>query len=197
MAQARRARMSFANQLTLIRLVAVVPVMAALYLPYDWARPVAVILYVAAILTDYFDGVIARRNNEVSGFGKLMDSIADKALIVSLFFALVGEGSMASWMAAIMVIREFAVTGLRMVALEGGEVIAANRWGKAKMNAQSIAVFILLVGDPRADGWREVVSDIGWWAMLVAVILTVLSGWSYLRDTPRILAVTSKRDQRL
>ncbi len=189
--------MSLANQLTLIRLVAVVPVMVALYLPYDWARILAVILYVAALLTDYFDGIIARRNNEVSGFGKLMDSIADKALIVSLFFALVGEQSMASWMAAIMVIREFAVTGLRMVALEGGEVIAANRWGKAKMNAQSIAVFILLVGDPRAEGWRSVVSDIGWWAMLVAVVLTILSGWSYLKDTPRILAVTSKRDQRL
>ncbi|HWS81672.1 MAG TPA: CDP-diacylglycerol--glycerol-3-phosphate 3-phosphatidyltransferase, partial [Rubrobacter sp.] len=129
--------MSFANQLTLIRLVAVVPVMVALYLPFEWARPVAVVLYVGAILTDYFDGIIARRNNEVTGFGKLMDSIADKALIVSLFFALVGEGSMAAWMAAIMVIREFAVTGLRMVALEAGEVIAANRWGKAKMNAQS------------------------------------------------------------
>ena len=189
--------MSLANQLTLIRLVAVVPVMSALYLPYDWARPVAVILYVAAILTDYFDGVIARRNNEVSGFGKLMDSIADKALIVSLFFALVGEGSMASWMAAIMVIREFAVTGLRMVALEAGEIIAANRWGKAKMNAQSIAVFILLLGDPRAAGWRGIMAEVGWWAMLVAVLLTLLSGWSYLRDTPRILAVTSKRDQRL
>ena len=65
------------------------------------------------------------------------------------------------------------------------------------MNAQSIAVFILLVGDPRAEGWRAVVSDIGWWAMLVAVVLTILSGWSYLKDTPRILAVTSKRDQRL
>ena len=87
--------MSLANQLTLIRLVAVVPVMVALYLPFEWARPVAVVLYVAAILTDYFDGIIARRNNEVTGFGKLMDSIADKALIVSLFFALVGEGSMA------------------------------------------------------------------------------------------------------
>ena len=104
---------------------------------------------------------------------------------------------MASWMAAIMVIREFAVTGLRMVALEGGEVIAANRWGKAKMNAQSIAVFILLVGLPNADGWRGAVSTLGWWVMLVAVVLTLFSGWSYLRDTPRILAITSKRDQRL
>jgi CDP-diacylglycerol--glycerol-3-phosphate 3-phosphatidyltransferase len=188
---------SLANQLTLIRLVAVVPVMGALYLPFEWARTLAVVLYAAAILTDYFDGIIARRNNEVSGFGKLMDSIADKALIVSLFFALVGEGSMASWMAAVMVIREFAVTGLRMVALEGGEVIAANRWGKAKMNAQSIAVFILLLGEPGASGWQGTVSELGWWVMLVAVVLTVLSGWSYLRDTPRILAVTSKRDQRL
>jgi CDP-diacylglycerol--glycerol-3-phosphate 3-phosphatidyltransferase len=188
---------TFANQLTLVRLVAVVPVMAMLYLPFDWARWAAVGIYVAAILTDYFDGKLARSSNEVTGFGKLMDSIADKALIVSLFFALVGEGSMASWMAAVMVIREFAVTGLRMVALEGGEVIAANSWGKAKMNAQSLAVFILLVGIPGADGWRGGVSVLGWWVMLVAVVLTVLSGWSYLRDTPRILAITSKRDQRL
>jgi CDP-diacylglycerol---glycerol-3-phosphate 3-phosphatidyltransferase len=190
-------RMTLANQLTLVRIVAVIPLMAALYLPFAWARWVAVGIYVAAILTDYFDGVVARRSNEVTGFGKLMDSIADKALIVSVFFALVGEGSMAAWMAAIMVIREFAVTGLRMVALEAGEVIAANRWGKAKMNAQSIAVFILLLGEPGASGWREIMSEIGWWAMLVAVVLTLLSGWSYLRDTPRILSVTSKRDQRL
>jgi CDP-diacylglycerol--glycerol-3-phosphate 3-phosphatidyltransferase len=190
-------RMTLANQLTLIRLIAVVPVMVALYLPFDWARIVAVVIYVGAILTDYFDGIVARRSNEVTGFGKLMDSIADKALIVSIFFALVGEGSMAAWMAAIMVIREFAVTGLRMVALEAGEVIAANRWGKAKMNAQSLAVFILLLGEPGASGWRGVMAEIGWWAMLVAVVLTLLSGWSYLRDTPRILSVTSKRDQRL
>ncbi len=190
-------RLTLANQLTLIRLIAVVPVMVALYLPFDWARIVAVVIYVGAILTDYFDGIVARRSNEVTGFGKLMDSIADKALIVSIFFALVGEGSMAAWMAAIMVIREFAVTGLRMVALEAGEVIAANRWGKAKMNAQSLAVFILLLGEPGASGWRGVMAEIGWWAMLVAVVLTLLSGWSYLRDTPRILSVTSKRDQRL
>ncbi|HEV3477124.1 MAG TPA: CDP-alcohol phosphatidyltransferase family protein, partial [Rubrobacteraceae bacterium] len=96
--------MTFANQLTLIRLVAVVPVMIALSLPFEWARVAAVIIYVGAILTDYFDGIVARRSNDVTGFGKLMDSIADKALIVSIFFALVGEGSMAAWMAAIMVI---------------------------------------------------------------------------------------------
>jgi CDP-diacylglycerol---glycerol-3-phosphate 3-phosphatidyltransferase len=189
--------MTFANQLTLLRLVAVVPVMIALYLPFGWARWVALALYVGAVLTDYFDGIIARRSGKVTGFGKLMDSIADKALIVSIFFALVGEGSMAAWMAAIMVIREFAVTGMRMVALEGGEVIAANRWGKAKMNAQVIAVFILLLGEPGAGGWRGLMTEIGWWAMLIAVIFTLLSGWSYLRDTPRILSITSQRDQRL
>jgi CDP-diacylglycerol--glycerol-3-phosphate 3-phosphatidyltransferase len=189
--------MSLANQLTMLRLIAVVPVMITLYLPFEWARPLAVVLYVAALLTDYFDGIVARRNNEVSGFGKLMDSIADKALITSLFFALVGEGSMPAWMAAIMVIREFAVTGLRMVALEAGEVIAANRWGKAKMNAQSLAVFVLLVGKPGAEGWQGIASQLGWWIMLVAVVLTILSGWSYLKDTPRILSITSKRDQRL
>jgi len=189
--------MNFANQLTLARLIAVAPVMIALYLPFPGARVLAVALYVAAIATDYFDGIFARRSKQVTGFGKLMDSIADKALIVSLFFALVDEGSMAAWMAAIMVIREFAVTGLRMVALEAGEVIAANRWGKAKMNAQSLAILILLIGAPSGDGWRLVMSDIGWWVMLVATALTIISGWSYLRDTPRILSITSQREQRL
>src|ERR671917_1542084 len=189
--------MTIANLLTLVRLAAVVPVMAALYIQFPGNRTVATALYVGAILTDYLDGILARRSKKVTAFGKLMDSIADKAVIVSLFFALVAEGSMAAWMAAIMVVREFAVTGLRMVALEAGEVIAANRWGKAKMNAQSIAVFILLLGEPGASGWRGVMAEIGWWAMLVAVVLTVLSGWSYLRDTPRILSINSKRDQRL
>jgi CDP-diacylglycerol--glycerol-3-phosphate 3-phosphatidyltransferase len=168
-----------------------------MYLQFPYARTVAVALYVAALLTDYLDGIVARRSGKVTGFGKLMDSIADKALIVSLFFALVGEGSMAAWMAAVMVIREFAVTGLRMVALEAGEVIAANRWGKAKMNAQSLAVFVLLLGNPERGGWQGLMTEVGWWLMLVATILTLLSGWSYLRDTPRILSITSQRDQRL
>ena len=178
--------MTFANQLTVARLVAVVPVMAALYIDFPYNRTVAIAVYVAAMLTDYFDGILARRTGKVTAFGKLMDSIADKAVIVSLFFALVGEGSMASWMAAVMVVREFAVTGLRMVALEAGEVIAANRWGKAKMVAQSVAILILLLG----------YTVVGNGAMLVALVLTLLSGWSYLKDTPRILAATAGEDRK-
>jgi CDP-diacylglycerol--glycerol-3-phosphate 3-phosphatidyltransferase len=178
--------MTFANQLTLIRLVAIVPVMAALYIQFPGNRTVATVVYVAAILTDYLDGILARRSGKVTAFGKLMDSVADKAIISSMFFALVAEGSMPAWMAAIMVVREFAVTGLRMVALETGEVIAANRWGKAKMNAQSLAILILLLG----------YSQIGYWAMLIATILTLLSGWSYLKDTPRILAATAGEDRK-
>ncbi len=178
--------MTFANQLTIIRLVAVVPVMGALYIQFPGNRIVATVVYVLAILTDYLDGILARRSKEVTAFGKLMDSVADKALIVSLFFALVAEGSMPAWMAAIMVVREFAVTGLRMVALESGEVIAANRWGKAKMNSQSLAILILLLG----------YAEVGYWAMLIATILTLLSGWSYLKDTPRILAATAGEEDR-
>ncbi len=177
--------MNYANQLTIARLVAVVPVMAALYVQFPGNRTAATVLYSAAILTDYLDGILARRSGKVTAFGKLMDSIADKALIVSLFFALVAEGSMPAWMAAIMVVREFAVTGLRMVALEGGEVIAANRWGKAKMVSQSLAVFILLLG----------YSSLGYWTMLLATVLTLLSGWSYLKDTPRIIAASAGQDR--
>ncbi len=179
--------MTFANQLTLARLVAIVPVMAALYIQFPGNRIVATVVFAAAILTDYLDGILARRSKKVTAFGKLMDSIADKAVIVTMFFALVAEGSMPPWMAAIMVVREFAVTGLRMVALEAGEVIAANRWGKIKMVTQSAAVLVLLLG----------YAQVGYWAMCVAMILTLLSGWSYLKDTPRILAATAGRDRRL
>ena len=179
--------MTFANQLTLVRLVAVIPVMAALYLQFPGNRAVATVVYVLAILTDYLDGILARRSGKVTAFGKLMDSVADKALISSMFFALVAEGSMPAWMAAIMVVREFAVTGLRMVALEGEEVIAANRWGKAKMNSQALAILILLLG----------YAQLGYWMMLLATVLTMLSGWSYLKDTPRILAATAGQDRKL
>ena len=179
--------MTFANQLTLVRLVAVVPVMAALYLQFPGNRAVATVVYVLAILTDYLDGILARRSGKVTAFGKLMDSVADKALITTMFFALVAEGSMPAWIAAVMVVREFAVTGLRMVALEADEVIAANRWGKIKMVAQSLAVFVLLLGYFEA----------GYWVMLLATVLTLLSGWSYLKDTPRILAATAGQDRKL
>lgn len=182
--------MNLANQLTIARLVGVAPIMLAMYVPLPGAKTLAVILYVAALLTDYLDGIAARSSGKVTNFGKLMDSIADKALIVSMFFALVAVDLMPAWMAAVMVIREFGVTGLRMVALESGEVIAANSWGKAKMNSQSIAVFVLLlayagIGPAGALAW------IGWLLMLVAVALTVISGWSYFKDAPRIFAAAS------
>src|SRR3954453_4834705 len=153
--------MNFANQLTLVRLVAIVAVMAALYIKFPGNRTVATVVYVAAILTDYLDGILARRSGKGVAFGKLMDSVADNATISSRSFALVAEGSMPAWMAAIMVVREFAVTGLRMVAPESGEVISANRWGKAKMNFQSLAILILLLG----------YTQVGYWAMVVATIL--------------------------
>jgi CDP-diacylglycerol--glycerol-3-phosphate 3-phosphatidyltransferase len=178
--------MSFANLLTLGRLAAVVPMMGALYVQFPGNRAVATVLYVAAILTDYFDGILARRSGKVTAFGKLMDSVADKVIMVTLFFAFVAEGSMVPWMAAIMMVREFIVTGLRMVAIEAGEVVAANNWGKAKMVSQSIAVLILLFG----------YTQVGYWAMLVATVLTLLSGWSYLKDTPKILAASAGEGRR-
>lgn len=178
--------MTFANQLTIARLVAVVPVMAALNLQFPGNRTVATTIYAAAILSDYLDGILARRSKEVTAFGKLMDSIADKALISTMFFALVAEGSMVAWMAAVMVVREFAVTGLRMVAVESGEVISANSWGKAKMVVQSLAIFILLIG----------LSSIGFWVMLLATVLTLVSGYSYLKDTPRIIAASAGHDRK-
>src|SRR5919202_2872160 len=106
--------------LTLVRLAAVVPVMAALYIQFPGNRTVATALYIGALLTDYLDGILARRSGKVTAFGKLMDSVADKAVIISLFFALVAEGSVPPWMAAIMAVRGVAGAGLPLGALGGG-----------------------------------------------------------------------------
>jgi len=116
-----------------------------------------------------------------------MDSIADKALIVSVFFALVGQDLMFAWMAAVMVVRELAVTGLRMAALETGKVISANQWGKAKMVSQSLAILAILLG----------FAEPGLWFMWLALILTLISGWSYLKDTPKILSAAAEQDGNL
>src|ERR671939_326071 len=109
--------MTFANLLTLGRLVAVVPMMVALYVQFPGNRAVATVVYIAAILTDYFDGILARRSGKVTAFGKLMDSIADKVIMVTLFFAFVAEGSMVPWMAAIMAGVELFRAGCCTVAI--------------------------------------------------------------------------------
>ena len=148
---------------------------------------VATGVFVVAMATDQVDGWLARRWNQTSAFGSLLDPIADKVLVLAAFVMLVAEGVAPAWMVAAIVAREFLVSGLRLAAIEKGVVIGARDLGKLKTWAQAVAVGI--GGFAAAGAWS---SDIAWWALLVAVLLTWLSGLDYARVAPRIL-----RDERV
>ena len=149
-------------------------------------------LFVAASLTDLFDGIIARRRNLLSDFGKLMDPLADKVLICSAFIAFIELDWMPAWMVILIVARELAITGLRLLAASKNLVLAAERQGKNKTISQITAIIALLVTHSHGDwgivgqlfafeiaghAWAWWVAEISKW---VAVALTALSGFLYL-----------------
>jgi CDP-diacylglycerol--glycerol-3-phosphate 3-phosphatidyltransferase len=185
--------MNLPNKLTLARLVLTVFFLLALFIEFPWHGTLALVFFVAASLTDYFDGMIARRDNLITNFGILMDPLVDKILTCSAFIAFVGMGLVPSWMAVIIVARELAVTGLRLLAVSKNAVLAADAWGKQKTIWQIIAILTVLVVFSYPD-WPVVGDAVFGWAIAgkpwpvwfrelslwVTVVLTLLSGWLYL-----------------
>ena len=173
--------MHFADQLTLARAfsVPVVVVLFAWDFPnhYYWGTAV----FAVAMTTDYVDGWWARRTNRSSNLGRLLDPVADKLLVMAALIMLVGI-ALPAWMVAAIVAREFLMSGLRLAALERGVVIGARDLGKLKTWAQAVAAGL---GGLAAGG--GISDDVAWWAMLVAVVLTWLSGLDYARSAPRVL----------
>ena len=106
---------------------------------------IALILFCAASLTDYFDGKIARGQGLVTDFGKFMDPLADKLLVCSAAICLVGLGRLPAWVVTILIGREFVISGFRLVAVDKGKVIAANMWGKAKTVCQMFMTILLII----------------------------------------------------
>jgi len=178
--------MTVPDQLTLARALAV-PVVVVLF---AWNFPNhdywATAVFVVAMATDQVDGWLARRWNQTSAFGSLLDPIADKVLVMSALVMLIAEGVAPGWMVAAIVAREFLVSGLRLAAIERGIVIAARDLGKLKTWAQAIAVAV--GGMAAAGAWS---SNVAWWALLVAVLLTWISGLDYARVAPRLLRAKS------
>src|SRR5215468_6342725 len=174
--------MSLADQLTLVRVLAV-PVVIVLFLAdfhgHDyWATAV----FIVAMSTDWFDGRVARRRGRTSELGSLLDPVADKLLVLTTLIMLVGEGVCPAWMVAAIVAREFLVSGLRLAALERGVVMHARDLGKLKTWSQATAAAI--GGFAAAGAWTD---RAAWWALLVAVILTWVSGLDYARIAPGVL----------
>jgi CDP-diacylglycerol--glycerol-3-phosphate 3-phosphatidyltransferase len=170
------------DQLTLARALAVPVVVVLFAWPFDDHLYWATAVFVVAMATDQVDGWLARRRNQTSAFGSLLDPIADKALVLAVLVMLIAEGVAPAWMVATIVAREIAVSGLRLAALERGIVMDARDLGKLKTWAQTLAATI---GGLQAAGAWE--TDVAWWALLVATALTWLSGLDYARVAPRVL----------
>ncbi|MGA3180554.1 MAG: CDP-diacylglycerol--glycerol-3-phosphate 3-phosphatidyltransferase, partial [Verrucomicrobiota bacterium] len=122
--------MNVPNQLTVSRFVLTVAFLLVVFSSFPYHESIALLLFSAASLTDYFDGRIARRDKLITNFGILMDPLADKILVCSAFIAFVGLGWMQAWMVVIVVARELSITGLRLLAASKSLVLAAERFGK-------------------------------------------------------------------
>jgi CDP-diacylglycerol---glycerol-3-phosphate 3-phosphatidyltransferase len=177
--------MTLPDQLTVGRALSV-PIVVVLFawdFPNNEAWATAVFL--VAMATDQVDGWLARRRNETSALGSLLDPIADKILVLAVLVMLIEEGVAPAWMVAAIIAREFLVSGLRLAAIERGIVMPARDLGKLKTWAQSVAAAV--GGLAAAGAWSD---DIAWWALLVAVLLTWVSGLDYARIAPRVLRGT-------
>lgn len=177
------------NVLTVIRIILVPVMVVVLFLdPADptmrWA---AAIVFAVAMATDFVDGRIARKYNLVTDFGKLWDPIADKALTGAAFISLsilqTPSGSELPWFfTVIILLREWGITWLRDRLKKRGTIMAANAGGKAKTATQAVALFLFLLYLPSLPGWLQVVA---WVLMWGALILTVVTGFEYIREARR------------
>lgn len=174
--------MNLPNKLTLLR-VCLIPVFVvfARMTPF-WAQCVAVAVYGIACLTDMLDGRIARARNLITNFGKFMDPIADKLLVMSALVVLTAQGRMPDWACILMLAREFLVSGFRLVAVENGRVIAAGPLGKLKTVFQMSATIALMLlvpleGSTLLGQFGVVFANV---LLYIALALTVISGADYL-----------------
>jgi CDP-diacylglycerol---glycerol-3-phosphate 3-phosphatidyltransferase len=145
---------------------------------------IATAIFIFASVTDWIDGYIARKHNLVTNLGKFLDPLADKLLVTSAFVSLVELGAAPAWIVVVILSREFAVTGLRLVASSEGEVLAASNLGKLKTWIQIIAIIMLLIENVPFEAIGFPFATISLWA---ALIITVYSGWDYFSKNKEVL----------
>ena len=198
--------MNLANKLTVFR-VLLVPIMVIIpffHIQGEFlAIPVSYLIidaiFIVASITDKLDGNIARKRNEITTFGKFLDPIADKILVIAAMLMLVEMGTLPAWIPIIVVIREFIVSGYRLVAVEkGGKVIAANRWGKLKTVSQMLAIILAFINingtnqffycfSGNLSGVELIINILTSILMLLSVIATIFSGWTYIKNGKELL----------
>lgn len=182
--------MNLPNKLTVIRIIMIPVFILVMTLNMDWgtltiggtALPithlVGAIIFAVASITDWLDGKIARARNLVTNFGKFADPLADKMLVMTAFIMLVELGKAPAWVVAIIVCRELAVTGLRLLLVEGGEVMAAALPGKIKTATQMVAIILLLIHNVPFSSFNLPLDLI---MLYVCLFFTIYSGIDYFR----------------
>lgn len=169
----RKPRINLPNKITLFRVILIPIFIVILLINIPYRRFIATVVFIILALSDALDGYLARKRKQVTSFGKLIDPLADKLLIASALIFLIGKG-IDAWMAYTIIAREFAVTGLRMAAINKNQVLPSRWSGKVKTVVQVIAITAVLL-NLNIPGW-----DIfAWWLMLITVLITVYSGVEY------------------
>lgn len=169
------SKMNLPNKLTMIRMVAVPFFIIAFMMG---AYPVALVLFCAASITDFFDGKIARDRGLVTNFGKIMDPLADKILVYSALCLFIESEIIDAWMLIIILAREFIVAGMRTVSASEGKVLAAGMSGKIKTVLQMVAVIVFMLGLSLPD-YRAIMTA-GNVIFILSLVMTVYSGCEYV-----------------
>lgn len=175
--------MNTANKLTILRMIIVPFFMAFLMIDSVWSRNLALVLFIVASITDAADGYIARHYNQISNFGKFMDPIADKVLTTAAFVVLLSLGRMSPWALIIILVREFIVSGIRLLAALQGSVIAASVSGKIKTVSQMVAIIAAIIllnpffAKLAGEATPKIITEVLIW---ISVIATAISGAEYV-----------------
>ena len=201
--------MNLANKLTILRVLLVPIFIILVIIDSFWANVFALLVFIAASITDYYDGVIARKQNMITTLGIFLDPLADKLLVTSAFILFVGIYTLniPAWMVICIIAREFIITGLRSIAASKNIIIPASMAGKVKTTSQMIAIITILVilsvnsaimkfysTSPyellESNGWQHflglVLVHAPYWLMLIATIFTLYSGINYIISHKKI-----------
>ena len=177
--------MNTPNKLTVVRMI-LVPFLVV-FLLTGWGgeanRWICLAIFVAASVTDWFDGHLARKYNLITNFGKFMDPLADKLLVCSAMICMIEVDKLPAWVVIIIIGREFIISGFRLIAAENGIVIAANYWGKFKTVSQMIIIILLILD---FGGIFTVLTQIFIW---LSVALTIISLLTYIMQNRKVLSM--------
>ncbi len=198
--------MNLPNKLTIFRIL-LVPIMVIIPLLGLDTKVLGIplsfiiidLIFIIASYTDHLDGKLARKNNQITSFGKFADPLADKILVLAAMLILVEAGLLPAWIPIIVLFREFVVSGYRLIAVEkGGKVIAASFWGKLKTFTQMIAITLMFININNTNvfgafiygnlnGVELIINILSTVLMLISVIATIFSGWDYIKNGKDLL----------